>query len=277
MTTRTRRSARQLRPAVTSCSAAAAISATCGRRRTRSANRCSATLSACSLIQLPQTIHFTRSETLAATRRLLERHETVVLLVRDAPSLAVARASFDVDVRLAPDLALACPLEPPGDPSAADVVWIAREDRESRGVNPEQAPEGVWRVDWNLRMPSAAARRGAPAPAGGARPDRAQSATDEARGRRSVARARGDPCGAFSGAATAGATPVAPRARRRHRHPARTPPRHDARDTDRRHRHPVREATSDVRHVHSHRAACAVGRYARAGVGHAARVVERSS
>ena len=103
------------------------------------------------IVQLPQTIHFTRSETLAATRRLLERHGSVVLLVRDAPSLALARESFDVDVRLAPDLALACPLEPPGDASAADVVWIAREDRESRGLNPEQAPEGVWRVDWNLR------------------------------------------------------------------------------------------------------------------------------
>ena len=85
------------------------------------------------IVQLPQTIHFTRSETLAATRRLLERHGSVVLLVRDAPSLALARESFDVDVRLAPDLALACPLEPPGDPSAADVVWIAREDRDPAG------------------------------------------------------------------------------------------------------------------------------------------------
>ena len=103
------------------------------------------------IVQLPQTVHFTRSEALGVTRRSLERHGNVVLLVRDAPSLELARESFDVDVRLAPDLAFACPLEPPTDPPATDILWIAREDRESRGLNPDRVPDGVWRVDWNLR------------------------------------------------------------------------------------------------------------------------------
>ncbi len=103
------------------------------------------------VVQLPQTVHFIRPEARDATRRSLERHGNVVLLVRDAPSLTLARGSFDVDVRLAPDLAFACPLDLMSEPPATDVLWIAREDRESRGVNPDVVPDGAWRVDWNLR------------------------------------------------------------------------------------------------------------------------------
>lgn len=103
------------------------------------------------LVQLPQTIHFTNPEALDATRRSLERHGNVLLLVRDAPSLTLACASFDVEARLAPDLAFACPLGPMSEPPVSDVLWIAREDRESRGLNPAVVPVGVLRVDWNLR------------------------------------------------------------------------------------------------------------------------------
>jgi exopolysaccharide biosynthesis predicted pyruvyltransferase EpsI len=103
------------------------------------------------IVQLPQTVHFTRREALDATRRSLERHGNVVLLVRDAPSLILARGSFDVDVRLAPDLAFACPVDPMPEPPTTDVLWIAREDRESCGLNPDEVPDGTWRVDWNLR------------------------------------------------------------------------------------------------------------------------------
>jgi exopolysaccharide biosynthesis predicted pyruvyltransferase EpsI len=103
------------------------------------------------IVQLPQTVHFTHSEALGATRQLLERHGNVILLVRDAPSLALARRSFDIDVRLAPDLAFACPLPAPTDSPTTDILWIAREDRESRGLNPNATPARAWRVDWNLR------------------------------------------------------------------------------------------------------------------------------
>jgi len=103
------------------------------------------------IVQLPQTVHFTHSQALRATRRSLERHGNVVLFVRDAPSLELARESFDIDVRLVPDLAFACPLELPTNPPTTDVLWIARQDRESRGLNPHEVPDGVWRVDWNLR------------------------------------------------------------------------------------------------------------------------------
>src|SRR5262249_11854400 len=59
--------------------------------------------------------------------------------------------SFDADVRLGPDLAFACPIDGPTELPAADIAWIAREDRESRCLGPERPPAGVWRVDWNLR------------------------------------------------------------------------------------------------------------------------------
>ena len=104
------------------------------------------------IVQLPQTVHFIDAQKLDTTRRLLDRHGNVVLLVRDAPSLDRARKAFDVDVRLAPDLAFACPLQVPTEPSAvSDIAWIARDDRESRGLKPERIPDGVWRVDWNPR------------------------------------------------------------------------------------------------------------------------------
>jgi exopolysaccharide biosynthesis predicted pyruvyltransferase EpsI len=103
------------------------------------------------IVQLQQTIHFRRSGCLEGTRKLLERHGQVTLVVRDRVSLDLAQRWFDVDVRLAPDLAFACPLEAPDDPPDTDIVWIAREDRESRHRNPAGAPSGVWRLDWNLR------------------------------------------------------------------------------------------------------------------------------
>jgi exopolysaccharide biosynthesis protein PssK len=103
------------------------------------------------LVQLQQTIHFRRADGLGRTRKLLQQHGNVTLVVRDRVSLEFARRSFDVDVRLGPDLAFACPLGESTDPPVADIAWIAREDRESRELNPRHAPGGVWRADWNLR------------------------------------------------------------------------------------------------------------------------------
>jgi len=103
------------------------------------------------VVQLQQTVHFRRAENLARTRKLLEEHGNVALVVRDRLSLELVQRSFDVDVLLGPDLAFACPLDAPTDAPAADIAWIAREDRESRELGPERTPGGVWRVDWNLR------------------------------------------------------------------------------------------------------------------------------
>jgi pyruvyl transferase EpsO len=103
------------------------------------------------IVQLQQTVHFRRADALARTGRLLERHGNVALIVRDRLSLDLARRSFAVDVLLAPDLAFACPIQASTGPPVADIAWVARQDRESRGLGHERTPSGVWRVDWNLR------------------------------------------------------------------------------------------------------------------------------
>ncbi len=102
-------------------------------------------------VQLPQTIHFQDAQALARTRALLARHGNVVLMVRDEMSRALAADTDAVDVRLVPDLAFACPLDLPVSAPVAEVVMIAREDRESRGLCRAPVPADVWRVDWNLR------------------------------------------------------------------------------------------------------------------------------
>jgi exopolysaccharide biosynthesis predicted pyruvyltransferase EpsI len=103
-------------------------------------------------LQLPQSIHFGDAEALARTRRLVARHGNVVLMVRDEMSHAAAMAgSFDADVRLVPDLAFACPLSAAASGPVADIVVIARRDRESRGLDRAPMEPDVWRIDWNLR------------------------------------------------------------------------------------------------------------------------------
>src|SRR2546429_3967810 len=103
------------------------------------------------VVQLQQSVNFKRDATLARTRTLLERHGNVALLVRDLPSLELARHAFGVNVSLGPDLAFACPIvDVTRSAPTVDVLWIARQDRESRRLGPRRAPAGVGRIDWNL-------------------------------------------------------------------------------------------------------------------------------
>ena len=129
-----------------------ATSAICGRRRMRCAS------GSCPISPASGSCSSRRASTSRQPRvstghgELIRRHGNVVLLVRDEPSLEVARSAFDAAVGLCPDLAFACSIEPPTGPAVADIVWVAREDRESRGLNPRGTPSGVWRVGhWNLR------------------------------------------------------------------------------------------------------------------------------
>lgn len=104
-------------------------------------------------LQLPQSVHFRDPANLARTARLIGCHGAVTLLVRDEVSRRLATDTFTAPVVLCPDLALSCPL-PAGAtavPPIMDILWIAREDRESRGANPVRTPPEICRVDWNLR------------------------------------------------------------------------------------------------------------------------------
>lgn len=79
------------------------------------------------IIQLPQSIHFRDRANLDRVRKLVSDHGNVTLLVREQRSEEVARAEFDADVRLLPDMALALgPLQPPAVSPTTDVLWLHR-------------------------------------------------------------------------------------------------------------------------------------------------------
>jgi pyruvyl transferase EpsO len=100
------------------------------------------------IVQLQQSIHFDDPGNRERTAALLRRHPDVTLIVRDRLSLEVARDMLGRPVLLAPDLAFACTLPALEDPPAVDILWVAREDAESRRRNPPVAPDRVLRCDW---------------------------------------------------------------------------------------------------------------------------------
>jgi pyruvyl transferase EpsO len=100
------------------------------------------------IVQLPQTIRFETHEALEHARRVINRHRDLTLLVRDAPSLALAEGYFSAPARLCPDMAFALgPLPRPVAPSHP-VVWLARTDKEAKATLGCPVPEGVLRTDW---------------------------------------------------------------------------------------------------------------------------------
>lgn len=84
------------------------------------------------IIQLPQSMHFAKYTHLTRARRIFDGHPDLTLLLRDRHSLGQARVMFEAQSLLAPDLGFAVP---PADlvrgAVSRDVVWLARQDRES--------------------------------------------------------------------------------------------------------------------------------------------------
>jgi len=101
------------------------------------------------VIQMPQSVWFRGPEGVADAAEALRRHGDVTLLLRDAPSLALARRHFPVPARLCPDAALALDLS--GVPRHPDVPMVAmwRKDKES-SVPPPPMPPGAFACDWLL-------------------------------------------------------------------------------------------------------------------------------
>jgi exopolysaccharide biosynthesis protein PssK len=85
------------------------------------------------IVQLPQSINFSRPENLDRARSVFASHPDLVLLCRDEGSLELARREFPSAVsELAPDGAFALgPL--PRRPPTMPVLWLSRTDRERRG------------------------------------------------------------------------------------------------------------------------------------------------
>lgn len=100
------------------------------------------------IVQLPQTIQFGSVEALTRARMVLDRHPRLTLLVRDQPSLELARAQFRAPSQLCPDMSLC--LGPMRRPSVATrpIVWLSRSDKEARAGAPIATPSDVTRIDW---------------------------------------------------------------------------------------------------------------------------------
>lgn len=109
------------------------------------------------IVQLPQTIHFESRDALERARRVFDAHPALTLLVRDAPSLALARASFRAPSVMCPDMSLCLGALPRPVPSVP-VVWLSRHDKESAARGPVQPPPGVRPQDWLLDDPAPVVR-----------------------------------------------------------------------------------------------------------------------
>lgn len=100
------------------------------------------------IIQLPQSIHFSSEERLKETARAISTHGDFVLLVRDEPSLELARKRFNCEVRLSPDMAFCLgPMERIGSP-VLDTLYLLRTDSERRNGIAYQPREGEAVADW---------------------------------------------------------------------------------------------------------------------------------
>ncbi|WP_186312351.1 polysaccharide pyruvyl transferase family protein [Cereibacter sediminicola] len=100
------------------------------------------------VVQMPQSIHYADPSAIDRAARAIERHGAFTLLVRDRPSLELARRHFPCEVRLCPDMAFALgPLPRPAAPSLEGLMLL-RTDREGVGQPVPALPQG-WRVeDW---------------------------------------------------------------------------------------------------------------------------------
>lgn len=97
------------------------------------------------IVQLPQSLHYADEASRNRMARAIAAHGRFTLLVRDAPSFALATTHFDCDVRLCPDAALYLGRQRRGRPRT-DVLALMRTDHE-RAVAAGGAPD-VTIVDW---------------------------------------------------------------------------------------------------------------------------------
>jgi exopolysaccharide biosynthesis predicted pyruvyltransferase EpsI len=117
------------------------------------------------IIQFPQSIHFANPANLARARAVFNVHPALTLLVRDEPSLDVARREFRATSILCPDIALLIgPLRRPQLPDT-DVFWHRRTDREAVPRTASFVETGVAVGDWlDSRRPLVARIRDAVQP-----------------------------------------------------------------------------------------------------------------
>lgn len=100
------------------------------------------------VVQLPQSLCYRHDEHSQRTRRLVEAHPRFTVLVRDEPSLTLARNRLGADARLCPDMIFATDWLPQRPPVTEKVVWLARTDHEAAVRTPGPTVSGISPVDW---------------------------------------------------------------------------------------------------------------------------------
>nr|WP_096788020.1 polysaccharide pyruvyl transferase family protein [Rhodobacter sp. CZR27] len=101
------------------------------------------------VVQMPQSIHYGDATALARTARVIERHGAFTLLVRDRPSMELARRHFPCEARLCPDMAFALGELPRPAAPDLDVLLLLRTDREAVGGPAPADLPADWPVeDW---------------------------------------------------------------------------------------------------------------------------------
>jgi len=103
------------------------------------------------VIQLPQSVDFTDSRGAQRAKATIEQHAGLTLLVRDHGSLATAKALFDTDVLLCPDMAFSLGRLEVAARAETDVLWLLRDDREAVDGRPRPVA-GLVR-DWQGATP----------------------------------------------------------------------------------------------------------------------------
>jgi len=109
------------------------------------------------IVQLPQTLHFERPETLAAAADAIERHGNFVLLARDRRSYETATSAFACTVVLCPDMAFCLGPLRRTRPAQNDLLLLLRTDRESTARIPRHdltPARSVLRADWPAESPT---------------------------------------------------------------------------------------------------------------------------
>lgn len=109
------------------------------------------------VVQLPQSMHFQEPANRDRVAGLLDRPGRTTLLWREARSLADARATLPGRHRYCPDLAFWLPRFTPPAPTV-DVLWLARQDKESVVAPPAELPPRVRARDWTTPDPDEGCR-----------------------------------------------------------------------------------------------------------------------
>jgi pyruvyl transferase EpsO len=95
------------------------------------------------IVQLPQSIHFEDRSALSRARSVFGGHDNFTLLVRDRPSLEIARSQLLVQSDVCPDMAFCLGPQPRAMSPSVPIVWLMRTDTEE----PASASAGR-RCDW---------------------------------------------------------------------------------------------------------------------------------